>query len=126
MANKNGIYKCEICGNVVSVIDAKGGQLVCCGEPMVEFEERSDEANEKHTPVIEETEKGVLVKVGSVTHPMDADHYIELIQLISNEGVVLEKRLRPEDLPQAEFCGVTGWIKARALCNVHGLWSSKS
>jgi desulfoferrodoxin-like iron-binding protein len=29
------IFKCEICGNVVEVKEAGGGELVCCGEPMV-------------------------------------------------------------------------------------------
>ncbi len=28
------IFKCEICGNVVVVKEAGGGELVCCGEPM--------------------------------------------------------------------------------------------
>ncbi|MFZ1128440.1 desulfoferrodoxin FeS4 iron-binding domain-containing protein [Methanoregula sp.] len=28
------IFKCEICGNVVIVKEAGGGELVCCGEPM--------------------------------------------------------------------------------------------
>jgi desulfoferrodoxin-like iron-binding protein len=27
-------YKCEICGNVVEVKEAGGGELVCCGQPM--------------------------------------------------------------------------------------------
>jgi desulfoferrodoxin-like iron-binding protein len=38
MVNVNSvgeIYKCEICGNVVEVKEAGGGELVCCGEPMV-------------------------------------------------------------------------------------------
>lgn len=29
------IYVCEICGNVVEVKEFGGGELVCCGEPMV-------------------------------------------------------------------------------------------
>ncbi|KYC45820.1 MAG: hypothetical protein APG12_00800 [Candidatus Methanofastidiosum methylothiophilum] len=29
------IYKCEICGNVVEVLEVGGGELICCGEPMV-------------------------------------------------------------------------------------------
>ena len=29
------IYKCEICGNIVEVLEAGGGDLICCGEPMV-------------------------------------------------------------------------------------------
>jgi len=27
-------YKCNICGNEVTVTVAGGGELVCCGEPM--------------------------------------------------------------------------------------------
>ena len=27
-------YRCEICGNVVEVKEAGGGELVCCGQPM--------------------------------------------------------------------------------------------
>ncbi|MEA2034931.1 MAG: desulfoferrodoxin FeS4 iron-binding domain-containing protein [Euryarchaeota archaeon] len=29
------IFECEICGNVIEVIEVGGGELVCCGEPMV-------------------------------------------------------------------------------------------
>ncbi|MEJ5329363.1 MAG: desulfoferrodoxin FeS4 iron-binding domain-containing protein [Desulfobaccales bacterium] len=28
------IYLCKICGNKVKVLEAGGGQLVCCGVPM--------------------------------------------------------------------------------------------
>ena len=31
---KGEVYKCEICGNVVSVIEGGDGDLVCCGEEM--------------------------------------------------------------------------------------------
>jgi superoxide reductase len=34
MTKKKEIYKCEICGNVVEVLEEGGGQLVCCGQPM--------------------------------------------------------------------------------------------
>ena len=29
------IYKCEVCGNIVEVLEAGGGELICCGEPMI-------------------------------------------------------------------------------------------
>ena len=29
------VFLCEICGNVVEVKEVGGGELVCCGEPMV-------------------------------------------------------------------------------------------
>jgi superoxide reductase len=34
MAKKGEVYKCEICGNVVSVLEGGDGDLVCCGEEM--------------------------------------------------------------------------------------------
>jgi superoxide reductase len=34
MTEKGQIYKCDICGNVVSVLEAGDGDLVCCGENM--------------------------------------------------------------------------------------------
>lgn len=34
MAEKGEVYKCEICGNVVSVLEGGDGDLVCCGEEM--------------------------------------------------------------------------------------------
>jgi desulfoferrodoxin-like iron-binding protein len=34
--SKDGqVFRCEICGNVVVVKEAGGGELICCGEPMV-------------------------------------------------------------------------------------------
>jgi len=127
MVKQNGIYKCEICGNVASVIEAYEPELVCCGQPMKLLEEKTeDEGQEKHVPVIEKTESGVKVKVGSVEHPMEENHYIELIQLIKDGNVVIGKRLKPGDKPEADFCCLveTEGLKARELCNVHGLWKN--
>jgi len=121
-------YKCNICGNVVSVIEAGKGELVCCGQPMELLKEKTkeQEGNEKHIPIIEAKENNVTVKVGSVPHPMEESHYIELIQLIKDSAVVIGKRLKPGDEPKAEF-GVenTEGLKARILCNIHGVWVSE-
>ena len=127
MAQENGIYKCGLCGNVVSVLEAHDGELVCCGKPMELMEEKtSDEGKEKHVPVIETTEKGLKVKVGSVPHPMESEHYISLIQLIDGDKVIIGQRLKPGDKPEAEFCCLakTDGLKARIFCNVHGVWVS--
>ena len=128
MAKANGIYKCGICGNIVSVIEAHEGELVCCGKPMNLLEEKTkEEGKEKHVPIIEQTEAGIKVKVGSIPHPMEKEHYIELIQLIDENGIVIGKRLNPGDKPEAEFCCLAKakGLKARELCNVHGLWRSE-
>ncbi len=31
-------YKCQVCGNCVSVIECGGGTLMCCGEDMEKIE----------------------------------------------------------------------------------------
>ncbi|MGM0381166.1 MAG: desulfoferrodoxin FeS4 iron-binding domain-containing protein [bacterium] len=34
VSEEGEVYECEICGNVVEVKEAGGGELICCGEPM--------------------------------------------------------------------------------------------
>ncbi|MBN2016001.1 desulfoferrodoxin FeS4 iron-binding domain-containing protein [Candidatus Dojkabacteria bacterium] len=34
MTEPDQVYKCNICGNVVKVLEPGAGQLVCCGQPM--------------------------------------------------------------------------------------------
>jgi desulfoferrodoxin-like iron-binding protein len=29
------VYRCEVCGNIVEVRKVGGGELVCCGQPMI-------------------------------------------------------------------------------------------
>jgi desulfoferrodoxin-like iron-binding protein len=36
VSKEGQVFKCEICGNVVVVKEAGGGELICCGEPMAE------------------------------------------------------------------------------------------
>ena len=122
MTELSQIYKCSICGNIVEVLHAGVGQLVCCGQPMELLREKTqDLGQEKHVPVIEKTENGVKVMVGSVPHPMEESHYIEWIEIIA-DGIIQIKTLRPGDAPEAEFCTKAKKIEARELCSVHGLW----
>lgn len=122
MARKMEIYQCELCGNLVEVLHAGGGELVCCGQPMNLLVENSvDAAKEKHVPVIVKGEGGYTVKVGSVAHPMTDAHFIEWIELIAG-GAVLRKDLKPGDAPEAFFATAATEATARAFCNLHGLW----
>jgi superoxide reductase len=117
------VYKCNVCGNIVEVIHAGAGELVCCGQPMnLLVENTTDAATEKHVPVIEKTADGVKISVGSVAHPMQDDHFIEWIQILAN-GKSYRKFLKPSDPPEAEF-SVTGDVTAREFCNLHGLWKA--
>ncbi len=124
MAQLMGIYKCELCGNIVEVLFGGDGDLVCCDEPMKLNKENSvDAAQEKHVPVIEKTATGVKVTVGSVAHPMEEKHYIQWIELIA-DGAAYRQFLNPGDAPVAEFCVEANDISAREYCNLHGLWKA--
>jgi superoxide reductase len=118
------VYKCKICGNIVEVLHGGKGQLVCCNKPMELLAENTvDAALEKHVPVVEKTENGVKVKVGSVAHPMEEQHYIEWVEIISGDKV-FRKWLKPGETPEADFVIDSDDIIAREYCNLHGLWKS--
>ncbi len=124
MAEMNGIYKCGVCGNIVAVVHAGEGELVCCGKPMDLMKENTtDGAKEKHVPVIEKTAGGYKVKVGSVAHPMEEKHYIEWIELVA-DGRSYRAFLKPGMAPEAEFCVKAAKVAAREYCNLHGLWKA--
>ncbi len=124
MTEKLQIYKCEVCGNIVEMLHAGAGQLVCCGEPMKLCRENTvDAAKEKHVPVIEKTATGIKVKVGSVPHPMEQAHYIEWIEIVA-DGKAYRKFLNPGEAPEAIFEIKADKVTAREYCNLHGLWTA--
>lgn len=126
MTKKHEIYKCNVCGNIVEMVHTGMGELVCCNQPMEKQKPNTvDAATEKHVPVVEVTDKGVKVTVGSTPHPMTADHYIEWIEVIA-DGQVMRHHLKAGDEPLAGFCCLSSdKVEARAYCNLHGLWKSE-
>jgi len=125
MTELKQVYRCNVCGNIVEVLHAGVGELVCCGQPMELLKEKTqDVGNEKHIPVIEVAGDVVKVKIGSIQHPMEDKHYIEWIQLVA-DGMSYRKFLKPGDKPEAEFKVNAKELKAREYCNIHSLWSSK-
>ncbi|MBW2491902.1 MAG: desulfoferrodoxin [Deltaproteobacteria bacterium] len=122
MAEKHEVYKCDICGNIVAVLHGGGGELVCCGQPMVQMIENTvDAAKEKHVPVVEKVSDGIKVKVGSVPHPMETKHYIEWVEIIA-DGKAYRQFLNPGETPEATFGVKADQVTAREYCNLHGLW----
>ena len=120
------VYRCNKCGNIIEVIFEGIGQLVCCNEPMELLKENSVDASlEKHVPVFEQDGENLIVKIGSIPHPMEEKHYIEWIEVIDDSGKAYRKFLKPGDKPEASFC-----IKynknfiIREYCNIHGLWKA--
>jgi len=124
-AIKSQIYKCEVCGNIVEVLHGGAGELVCCGQPMVLQTEKTKEEGltEKHLPVVEKSDKGILVKIGSVPHPMEEAHYIEWIRVERKGGQTCRHYFKAGDIPEAEFpVPLEEVATVHAYCNLHGLW----
>jgi superoxide reductase len=123
MTEKKAYYFCEKCGNVVEVVVAGAGTLVCCGEPMKVVETKTaDSSTEKHVPVIEKIDGGYRVFVGSTLHPMTDEHYIQWIELLA-DGKTYRQYLKPGETPEAFFkIEDAKELSAREYCNLHGLW----
>lgn len=127
MTEEKQVYRCNICGNMVEVIHIGTGRLVCCGQQMQLLEEKTSGLGpEKHIPVVEKTDNGIKVKIGSVSHPMEENHCIEWVEIVSGDGVY-RKILKPGDKPEVEFdikLENIDEIRAREYCSIHGLWKS--
>jgi superoxide reductase len=116
-------FRCEVCGNMVGLIKNGGGELVCCGKPMTRLEPNTTDAStEKHVPVAVRKDGKIYVGVGSATHPMTEQHYIEWIAVVSDSGTE-RIALSPNDEPKAVFCDKKN-AEVYAYCNLHGLWKS--
>ncbi|MHC4561751.1 MAG: desulfoferrodoxin family protein [Planctomycetota bacterium] len=116
--------KCQVLIQVVQpdVCDCEG-TFACCDDSMVTLEEKTaDFKTEKHVPVVEKTPDGAKVVVGSTPHPMEADHWIQFIEVRTSDGQLLRQYLDPGDAPEAAFTFEGDIIATREHCNKHGLW----
>ncbi|MHB9129810.1 MAG: desulfoferrodoxin [Armatimonadota bacterium] len=126
MAERYQVYKCTKCNTIYEVLHAGDGETLCCGEPLKLFKENSvDAAREKHVPVIDKVPGGIMVTVGSIPHPMEAQHYIAWIEVIA-DGKIYRQYLQPGDAPVATFPLEATTCIAREYCNLHGLWKGGS
>ena len=125
MAQHTEIYVCELCGYIVEVLESADGTLACCGQDMVLQKENStDAAQEKHVPVVSLSGTTAAVQIGSAAHPMTADHFIKWIEL--QQGDKIQRfYLKPGVAPQAVFfIEADVPVTVRAYCNLHGLWKA--
>lgn len=126
MTQLRELYRCEVCGNIVEIAHEGAPALVCCGKPMVKLEAKTeDKGGEKHVPVIEELDRGIKVKVGSVEHPMEEKHYIKFIEVLLTNRI-MRQELKPGQVPEAKCCASkSDVVEVREFCNIHGLWKNK-
>jgi len=116
-------YFCPICGNVIGLIDGDMNKITCCGRKMELMNANSTDASqEKHVPVCEKLEDEIVVKVGTVEHPMEKEHYIMWIAQVSDNQTT-RIRLFPEQAAEVRFKYIPKSI-IYAYCNKHGLWKN--
>ena len=100
--------------------------MVCCGQKMTELVPGTVEAShEKHIPEVLVDGDRVVIKVGSVLHPMSEEHSILWVSLETDRGTY-RKNLKVGADPAASFLLVDEKpIAAYAYCNLHGLWKAE-
>ena len=114
-------YKCLICGNIIEIVDGDINNITCCYKPMEKLIANSVDASlEKHVPSYEKVENEIVVKVGEVEHPMEKDHYIMWIALVS-ENRITKVKLYPEQATTTRLPYIPK-STIYAYCNKHGLW----
>ena len=125
MKGKNTVfYRCPICGNIIGLIDGDIMHMRCCGKEMERLEANTEDAAlEKHVPVYERSEDEIVVRVGDTSHPMEKEHYIMWIAVVSDNQTT-RVRLYPEQEPLARFKYISG-STIYAYCNKHGLWKAE-
>ena len=112
-------YRCEKCGKMLiteSELALDGWKEVIAGT--------TEAAKEKHIPAVTVDGNEVKVCVGSVAHPMTAEHLIEWVPVETEQGYAV-KYLKADSKPEATFVLSDGdkAKKVYAYCNLHGLWS---
>lgn len=115
------VYQCKECGKTI-ITKNELKKL----EGWVELKAGStDAAQEKHVPVVTKKCKSVKVDVGSVAHPMTAEHLIEWVALETEQGYQV-KYLTAGSEPVCLFTLADGdkAVAVYAYCNLHGLWQS--
>ena len=116
------LYKCEVCGNIVQVMNEGFGELVCCNKPMTLLEPHSkdEEKMEKHVPYFTQDNK---IQIGSDLHPATVEHHIDFIQTVTEDKMrVLTTFLHPTEEPVSNIYEEDEHFKAFEYCNIHGLW----
>ena len=126
MCDNNKFYICEHCGNLIGMINDSGVPMMCCGQKITKLEAGTVEAShEKHIPVITVDGNIVTVVIGSVEHPMTAEHSILWVYLQTDKGGQ-RKCLEAGKAPIVTFAlSDEKPIAAYAYCNLHGLWRAE-
>jgi superoxide reductase len=137
-------YVCQVCGHIE--FGSAPAHCPVCFSPREKFKEDAaaimpaeKEGKEKHVPQIIVTDecglipdacRDVHIKVGSVPHPMQEDHWIQWIDVYVNKAFTARYQLTAENLQAAVGVhlknSVTGTLTVIEHCNKHGNWLAQA
>lgn len=111
----------------IAMLILKGTEKISADDkPMKKLQANvTDAAQEKHVPEVKVDGKKITVKVGSTTHPMTEEHWIQWIYLQTKHGGQY-RHLSPTDSPEATFTVADDEpLSVYEYCNLHGLWKAE-
>lgn len=120
-------YSCKENQIIIERICGEKESFSCEGTELKKLIPNTSEgAQEKHLPVIEQNGNTIIVKVGSIFHPMSEEHSIQWVYLETEKGGQ-RINLKADEEPVATFILSQGDrpIAAYAYCNLHGFWKTK-
>ena len=125
MTQLTELYKCKVCENVVEIIHAGIGTLVCCDESMNLLQEHTPQKDNAHFAHIENIDE--MTKKVYFNHPMTEEHHLEMIEVISNDKKYIKRKfLNHEETPELIFkCNCKEGFYVRLYCNLDGVWVTK-
>lgn len=121
-------YKCDMCGNMMEVIEDRDHIPTCCNKKMRVLESNNFKSDEhyidyKIIPITEGVSR-VRVSIGKDDlHPSNQEHYIRFISIKTNRSHYT-KFLKYSDKPCASFF-ITDHERLLSIseyCNLHGLY----
>ncbi|MBN1411046.1 MAG: hypothetical protein JW969_09380 [Spirochaetales bacterium] len=136
------LFVCKVCGHI-EFGSAPEMCPVCMAKSFTENPDAimpaEKEGKEKHVPVVTTSAscglipgecKDVFIKVGSVAHPMQDDHWIQWVDLYINKKFAARSQFAPSSI-QAATCvhvkkDTTGEVTVIEHCNKHGNWMAKT
>lgn len=110
---KTQFYVCPVCGNIITAM--ADANITCCGKKLTALP--LQKADETQCLDIEKIENEYFV---SSNHPMERQHYISFVALLSADGVIFRKLYPQWDLQ----CRLPFVRRTRLVwyCTQHGLF----
>ncbi len=132
---------CKVCGHVA--LDVVPENCPVCHAAKEAFNEgdvktsQDEGSTEKHVPVLTVVKTcglmgdgctDVHVRVGDTPHPMEAEHFIQWVDIYVDKKFIARESLTPECNPAAAFHikAASGKVTAIEFCNLHGTWINEA